>query len=86
MYNTFIHIKPMPKSKEYSFTSGLSLTIARELERLDHYITDEKYFRTDLRVDRYRAMQTMLEDKIQQLEEAEELIEHECAVTGKEYI
>jgi cell division inhibitor SulA len=76
----------MSKSKEYSFTSGLSLTIAEELQRLDHYRTDESYYRTELRVGRYRNIQRWLEDKIQELEESEDRIEHECAVTGREYI
>ena len=78
----------MSESKTYKFryNSGLSLTIAEELENCDHYRTDEKYFRTDLRVYRYRAIQTMLEEKIQQLEEDEERIEHECAIIGKKYI
>lgn len=76
----------MSKSKEYSFTSGLSLTIAEELQRLDHYRTDESYYRTELRVGRYRNIQRWLEDKIQELEESEDRIEHECVVTGKKYI
>lgn len=78
----------MPKSKTYEFlyNSGLSLTIARELERLDHYRTDESYYRTEMRVDRYRNIQRWLEDKIQELEESEDRIEHECVVTGKKYI
>ncbi len=77
----------MAKSKKFEFhyNSGLSLFIAQELQRLDHIRTDEKYFRTDLRVGRYRNIQKLIEDRIQNLEETEELIEHECAVTGKEY-
>ena len=80
--------KSMSKSKKYEFryNSGLSLTIAEELQRLDHYRTDESYYRTELRVGRYRNIQRWLEDKIQELEEAEELLEQECAVTGREYI
>ena len=78
----------MAKSKKYEFryNSGLSLTIAEELQRLDHYRTDESYYRTELRVGRYRNIQRWLEDKIQELEEAEELLEQECAVTGRECI
>ena len=77
----------MAKSKKFEFhyNSGLSRFIAQELQRLDHIRTDEKYFRNDLRVGRYRNIQKLIEDKIQRLEETEELIEHECAVTGKEY-
>ena len=77
----------MPKSKTYEFryNSGLSLFIAEELQRLDHVRTDEKFYRTVLRVGRYRRIQELIGERIEELEEAEELIEHECAVTGKEY-
>jgi hypothetical protein len=71
--------------KEYDFTTGFSHTIAYMLQRLDHIRTDEKYFRHDMRVNDYRRIIGILEEKIQKLEEQEELIEHECAVTGEEY-
>ena len=75
------------KSKKYEFyyKTGLSHTIAWMLQRLDHIRTDEKFFRYDTRVNDYRRIIGFLEEKIQKLEEQEELIEHECAVTGKEY-
>ena len=87
MYNSFTHIKPMGKSKKYEFyyRSELSRVIANELQSLDSFRTDERYYRTELRVGRYRNIQRWLENKIQELEETEELLEHECAVTGKEY-
>ena len=56
------------------------------LERLDHIRTDEKYFRCDMRVSDYRHIIDILEEKIQKLEEQEELIEHKCAVTGEPYV
>ena len=77
----------MAKSKKFEFhyNSGLSLFIAQELQKLDHVRTDEKYYRTELRVGRYRRIQELIGERIQELEEAEELIEHECAVLGTEY-
>ena len=71
--------------KEYDFTSALSQTIAFTLERLDHIRTDEKFFRYDRRVNDYRHIIGMLEEKIQKLEEQEELIEMECVINGNEY-
>ena len=66
--------------KEYNLTSPLSQTITSMLERLDHIRTDEKFFRYDRRVNDYRFIIGMLEEKIQQLEEQEEYIEMENAI------
>ena len=71
--------------KEYYFTSSLSHAIAYTLQRCDHFRTDEKYFRTDLKVETYRNIIGWIEDKIEKIEEQEELIEMECAVLGNEY-
>jgi len=71
--------------KEYDLTSALSQTIASTLERLDHIRTDEKFFRYDRRVNDYRNIIRILEEKIQKLEEQEELIEMECVINGNEY-
>ena len=70
--------------KEYNLTSPLSQTITSMLERLDHIRTDEKFFRYDRRVNDYRFIIGMLEEKIQQLEEQEEYIEMENAINRQE--
>ena len=77
----------MAKSEKYEFffKEYLSVVISKELQSLDHFRSDEKYFRTDLRVERYRNIQRWLEERIQKLEDAEELLEQECATLGTEY-
>jgi hypothetical protein len=70
--------------KEYDFTTGFSHAVAYELQKWDHIRTDEKFYR-DMRLDSLKRMKMWTEDLIKRSEEQEELIEHECAVTGKEY-
>ena len=70
--------------KEYDFTSGFSQAVAYQLQRWDHLRTDEKFYR-GMRLDALKQIKTWTENQIERSEEKEELIEHECAVTGKEY-
>ena len=71
--------------KEYDFTSPLSHAVAYTLQRCDRFRTDEKYFRTDLKVETYRNIISWIEDTIEKIEEDEERLELECAVLGNEY-